>query len=905
MPCCSAAAACLLSAILGAAATIDSQDESLGTPVLQYSFEADNDLDYDGLPDDWIRRKGSAFPRYVKIGIDSLVGSDGKQSLRIDANGAAAILYSPVNIPQARIDELHTYRFRGKIRTHGLTRDAAVISVSLLNHRRQRVQRFLTPMITGTSDEWQTVELKSIVPLPDVRFVVIGCHLAPGEDPGIGGSAWFDDLRLTRFPRLEVASNYFAHFRNEDQPVDVEAHVSGLDDGHDYQLRFQFFDADGILLEERQEKMAADAAAAHASDAAPPRRPKPISWRLSQQPPPGYYRVSATLLRDGQPSIHEQTSLAVMRLVERPRLRGEFGWTIETPPLKVDADTLVNIAAQSGINWIKYPVWNSVRPDDRQYTGDLSQFFDKLDAQNITTIGVFSDPPQRLREKFARNWLGVSEIFSSPPSLWTPTVEPVVARFSSTIRKWQLGDEEDTSFEGLSDYAGTLSRVHDEINRIGLNADLGVSWRRDLPMPDIPPRTLGFVSLRETKPLPMDDLLAAWKAPRDARHSRWLVLQPQLLPTDPDDRANQLVRQMLAARMAGVQAVFMARVLNGQVGLLNPDGSPTDLYLPWRTTALALQNAEFLGEITLPQKSRNAVFARDGEAILFVWNDDPLGATEELYLGEQVVEQDLWGRTKPLPISGPMRLQTIAVGKTPKILRGCSEPIARWRMAAQFEVGAMRSEYGSHQDAILGRNTFSLGVSGKITLETPNRDAREIGAPGDPLLHENDTGWQAEPREWTLNAAAQEPFRLPVFLTLPSDANLGNAQMKLTFDITADRPYRFQVLCPYRIGSGDVSLHVTDRKLPDGRLEIEQTVINSTSPVEILEFRCSLLVPGSRRQKVRVTKLGAGEDRKFYYLPDAEAFRGKELRLKLEQEGGGRILNYKWTVGATWLETAS
>jgi hypothetical protein len=124
--------------------------------------------------------------------------------------------------------------------------------------------------------------------------------------------------------------------------------------------------------------------------------------------------------------------------------------------------------------------------------------------------------------------------------------------------------------------------------------------------------------------------------------------------------------------------------------------------------------------------------------------------------------------------------------------------------------------------------------------------------------------------------------------------------MKVTFHITADRPYRFQVLCRYQVGAGDIALRVTDRKLPDGRLEIEQEVVNSTNPAEVLDFRCSLLVPGSRRQKVRITRLGVGKDRKFYYLPNADAFRGKELRLKLEQEGGGRILNYNWTVGKNW-----
>jgi hypothetical protein len=883
----------MICTVWGAAVVLESAD-SVGTPVAHYSFEPNEDLDYDGMPDDWIRRRGPQFPRYVKIGIDCSVGSDGEQSLRIDANGGGAILYSPVNAHQARIDALHTYRFRGKIRTQGLKQDAAVISVSLLNHRRQRVQRFLTEMVTGTHDEWKSVELNAIVPNADVRFIVIGCHLVPGEEPGIGGAVWFDDLTLTQSPRLEIASNFFSHFLSEDQPAQVTANVSGLDDGHRYALRFQFFDADDNLLDERNDPLTWSAG----SDSP---APDPITWVLRNQPPPGFYRVSATLLRDETPIQYEESSLAVMRLVDRSRLRGEFGWTFNARPQHIKPEALVNIAAQAGINWIKYPVWRSVRSDDRQYTAELSEFFDRLDDHHIATVGVFSDPPDELRDKFARNWLGVSEIFSTSTSLWGPSVEPVAARFSSTIRHWQLGDEDDSSFEGLSDLSGTLTRVHQEINRIGLNAELGVPWRRDRPAPNVAPRTLGFVSLRETEPLELDTLRAALKGAETSLHARWVVLQPSLLKGDRKERANQLVRQMIAAKMAGVDAVFVNRVIDGRNGLLHPDGSPTDLFLPWRTTALSLQEAEYLGEITFPQGSRNAVFARDGEAIIVIWSDKPTDRPEEFYLGENVVEVDLWGRTNPLSVSEATKEQRIVVGTTPKILRGCSEPIARWRLATQFEVGKIRSEYGSHEDAVLGHNTFPLGISGRVQLETPTQDqGKKPLFGGGPLLHQADSGWQAEPREWSLTAGTGESFRLPVFLTLPSDANLGEAWMKVTFHITADRPYRFQVLCRYQVGAGDIALRVTDRKLPDGRLEIEQEVVNSTNPAEVLDFRCSLLVPGSRRQKVRITRLGVGKDRKFYYLPNADAFRGKELRLKLEQEGGGRILNYNWTVGKNW-----
>ncbi len=51
-----------------------------------------------------------------------------------------------------------------------------------------------------------------------------------------------------------------------------------------------------------------------------------------------------------------------------------------------------------------------------------------------------------------------------------------------------------------------------------------------------------------------------------------------------------------------------------------------------------------------------------------------------------------------------------------------------------------------------------------------------------------------------------------------------------------------------------------------------------------------------------VTKLGQGKDRKIYVIPNAEALRGKALRLQAEEIDGLRVLNYEWVVGKRWGE---
>ena len=179
---------------------------------------------------------------------------------------------------------------------------------------------------------------------------------------------------------------------------------------------------------------------------------------------------------------------------------------------------------------------------------------------------------------------------------------------------------------------------------------------------------------------------------------------------------------------------------------------------------------------------------------------------------------------------------------------------------------------------MLGQNPFPQGVSGTATIHMPRE-------------------WKIEPSQWTLQLAAGEKFKLPLVLAFPPNSSLGQIDTQIEFDISADRPYRFTVRRPYKVGLGDVVMRVTERRTTDGQLEIEQRIINNTEPLEILNFNCSLSIPGERRQRKLVVKLSKGEDLKFYYLPDADAMQGQELWIRAEQINGRRVLNYRWFVG--------
>jgi len=845
--------------------------------VRRFSFESEDDRDFDRAPDDWTRRKGPSFPNYISTGIDRNTGKNGPQSLRFDVNGGPAIVYSPL----IRIDALHSYVFQGYMRTQRLKHDVAFVSVSFLNHKRQRVQRFLNRPVTGTHKDWVRVRIGPLAPRKDVRFVVIGCHLAEGKKLDIGGTIWFDDLWLGMLPQLSLVSNFHTHFVQPLAKIRITSEVSGLDSGHTYQLNIRTVDSTDQVIGATTRPLAADLVPKDANIRVDDLSKKQhVVWELPSQKY-GFYRVFSTLERDGDVILEKQTTFAVMDLVER-KDRGEFGWSVSEVNSALSGHELADVAAQAGINWIKIPLWESVYSEDQQLPARISELFELLTHRHITTVGLLNKPPEEMRRKFARDWSGISEIFTMSPAFWAPSLDPVIARYSSNVRHWQLGGDRDYSFVGMRALPETIQAVKREFDRIGRDPRIGVNWDWNTPLPSRSKLPHSFIGLNRRKTEEDTSIIEKLRKSDASRMPRWVLLEPLARSKHSlEDRGADLVWRMVDAKIGGAEAIFASDVFDPEHGILNENGSPTPLFLPWRTTALALQGAEYLGSIRLPGGSLNSIFAHENEVVLVVWSPEPI--EERIYLREGVVTIDVWGRQQVVPIESGTKRQILNVGPVPKIFRGCSEPVARWRMAVHYEAGRAKSTTEGHTETIMGANYFRQGVNGTATLHLPRGE------------------WQAEPKAWkSLSIGPKEQFKLPTLIKLPPNTTLGNFSTWIEFDIVADRPYKFRVYRDYQVGIGDVAVYVTDRRLADGRLELEQVITNDTSPLETLNFSCSLFVPGRRRQKQLVTKLGRGEDRKLYYVRDGLALRGQELWLRAEQIDGNRVLNFKWTVGKNW-----
>ena len=841
--------------------TFDNADE-----VRRFSFEpAEEDPNNYLQPNKWSRRRGPGFPPYVRARIDRKMAYHGRQSLVVELNGAQFAYYSPL----IDVDGERSYILRGRIRSTDLHNDAAMVSVSLLDATRKRVQRILSSPVTGQHDDWAAVEIGPFRPGPEVRFLVVGCHVAQGEKTDVRGQVWFDDLWLGSMPLLELSPGSGLHFLQPHEKISIHAHARGLTAGRPHRLHLRLEDSAGKALKEDDFDLTGEAASAPKADLL-----SPIAWDLPTFPN-GFYRVHATLDRAGATVLAKETSFVVMDSAPG-ETSGEFGWSVGSGPGDLPLTELAEIASRSGVNWLKLPLWSAGYSEQKS---DLSRskmtvFLDQLENHKITLVGLLSDPPPELTDKYAHHWVGISKIFTMDRKFWYPSLEPIIARHSFRIHHWQLGGELDDSFVGLAALPQTLTSIKNEFDHIGRDARIGFHWKWNHAFPNIPQSANSFLSLGALPWIDGGELRTNLEQSQSASLARWVLLAPLARSEQPAPvRAADLARQMLAAKLGGAEAIFAADPFDRERGLLNPDGSPTEMYLPWRTVALALKEAKYMGQFDMAHGSPNAVFERGNEIVMVVWNSQP--TIEEYYLGEQAEAVDLWGQRKALALDPATQAQTLEVGTTPLIIRGCSVPVAQWRLAVKYAKGRISSESGQHEEAIVGLNTFPQGLTGKLTVHFP-------------------AGWEIEPAQSTLHAGRGEKFKLPMLLTFPRDASLGEFRTWIDFEVAADRPYKFRVYLPYRLGLEDVDLKVISRRTPDGRLEVEQRIINNTEPLEILEFNCSLIIPKQVRQRHFVTRLGKGEDQRFYYVPDA--MRGDELLLRAEQVDGRRVLTFKWKV---------
>ena len=911
-------AALIIVAALGGAPTDAAVEHAV--EVYRCDFGRSVDRDYDGWPDGWTRRRGGEYYEFLKITLET--DPDGQGSLRIGMNGGAAAVFAPPVDISARF----SYLLEADIRTQDLRHEGAYVLLSFYDPLGNLLENHRSPVF-GSSSKWQTLRIGPITSAdPRASRAVISLHVEPrSRRHDLSGSVSFANLRLSRLPRITVKAGNESHLFTSLEDVEISCELSGITE-RSAEISFELLDVHGNKLAAHRDRLVfsgtarpvtiADNSAAEGLADGYVGRAK---WR-PKLPDFGFYRVQVSLYGEGRSSLARTTTLVVVPPARRAA-RGEFGWSLAAGEAPYDLGSLADLLGEAGIQWAKYPLWF----DDQDFAAadKLAWFAERLSLQRIELVGVLDQLPSESdsatgppRSQFVADVLNDADV-------WKTALNPVLTRLSLKVRYWQLGSDEDFSLVGSARLPEKISEVQAHMRYFSPETHVGFGWRWLVPEPPAGARAWEFLSLGSDPPLTAEEIgrylavpaadaasevraaqspatkrgapaaprpvkestglssrvtgrLAARRlpvSPRTRPSQRWLILEP-LLRQDYDltTRARDLVMRMVAAKIHGAEAIFLPRPFHPDRGLMNVDGTPGELFLPWRTGALALAGAEYLGSWQLPGGSTNHVFARDGMAMMVLWNDRPV--TERMYFGEEISQCDMWGRrTIPKTVtSGDFVEQEVEVSPLPTFLIGLSEAVARWQVALTFDRASLESVFGRDQVlTILCESGLEQGVGGSLVLNAP-------------------ASWTFDrtPRRFKLSEG--EGLSQPIRIVLQQDANSGPQPLQIDVEMTADRSYRFRIYRTLQLGLDDVKIEMTTRLRDDGILIVEQHLTNLTD--NFMNFQSVLFPPGRRRQTRQVMNFGRGKNTVIFLLPRGEELIGQKLWLRAEEIGGSRILNY-------------
>ena len=839
----------------------------------------------------------------------------GRHCLKITVNGGAAVVESPP-IP---VRSLFSYVLEGAIRTEGLENDEVFFSLTFYDENNQRLQ-------TEASERFRLVknwkELR-VGPLSSdhtsASYAIISLHLVPAEHADLKGAVYLDDVWFARLPRLVLTTSSEHNVYTDFDAVEITCEVSGILE-RDPLMRFEVVDVFSKAIAKTEHRLEGRVVAEKSSSASEAFTSKVESqagfagtakWKPAIADY-GYYQFRVALYaranEDGVEKLidEEKVSFAVVRSQRVPS-HGEFGWTLPNGDDPVPLAALEQLVGHVGINWLKFPVWYSEKDTGRP--DKLVRFAERLSLSQIELIGLLHDPPPELSQHFGEGTATAADIFASDSQVWTPSLEAVMTRLSLKIRWWQLGLDQDHSFVNYPNLPSKIASIKRDLYKFGQEAFVGIGWRwiNEPISGEVPWRFLSLSASPELTPDNLQEYLkpegksdeqnqtheakqvdvslksdskkeAVSNAVVDLSSKvvaplRWVVVEP--LPRgqyDQETRATDLIHRMLSAKMGGADGIFIPKPFSTERGLMNDDGTPGELLLPWRTTALSLAGTEYLGSIRMPSGSHNHIFTRDAEAMMVIWNETP--TEEQLYLGDEVQITDIWGRITDLSIDDDVqdRRQTFTVGPLPVFITGINGPIMRMRMSFRFARDQLPSVFDqSHDEAIVMTNFFPTGIQGRVKINTPSV-------------------WTVE-KEMDVSMAGGERFEQAFQIELPFDANTGRQEIRVDFDIDADRNYKFSVYRHIDIGLGDVVVDVVTTLNKRGDLEVQQILTNHTD--EPLTFNCTLFAPGRRRMRTQVLQLERGTDTRTFRLSNGDELIEKMILLRLEEVDGQRVLNYR------------
>jgi hypothetical protein len=897
------------------AVTVESTraDDGVGlSTIAKWDFGTEEDVQADRWPDGWTRLKDSKHPGFIPIQIDrkSVMGADSIEAdqtrrllaklylgwqtqqspweiipetipapvekfveqtlvdpyLRVDMDGSSAEVYSP-KIP---VDDASLYGLQLDARCD--TEDfAAKGRLRFFDRSGKLIFQTETANVPGDAS-WQTLRTQGTYDAPDgIAAIQAALIIEPRTAKATHAVIGFDRIRIVQMPKIRLMLDRTSQLYRPKETVNVQLFASGLRKGTT-RVELILYDHEGVAVanESRELNHAQNVLTSTSSNPFASRWEGYCDWKLNNLQP-GYYEIVTQLKRSNAVFFQNRENFAVVPLPQNSALDPRFGWSLDNRVLGWSLDQLISLIREGGTGCIKIPIWFDANAPLQQ--DKMCETVDRIQALGIRCVGIIQPlAAQTNGDKTQDSELAQGTALEDP-NMWQPQLEPVFRAMCMRLVDFQVGTDQDTQYGSNPRYEEMLSWIKRILRRYGTEPTMTLAKNPWLHFSNTTSVDRWQWSIDET--IAESEWSQAIIDP-NSRYPDWTCITPisanvYSLSTRTKDLAARMVASIRPVN-GKMSTAWISEPFADDVGFLGTNGSPREMFLPYRTILEAIKRKEYIGEMSMDGGSRNALLASDSDSCLVVWSSSPV--TEQFFLGEQVDAIDSWGRKVDIEKTdtqfGPEH--RIQLDKWPVIIRGVDAKIAMWRMGVTMDQQRLDSLIGLPQQLnVRFNNPFSFPVSGRIDLVAPGVFANDMESA-------------------TFDVGASSEVSVPIDVLVRPDATSQDSPVRIVVSLNTSPPKRFSISKTLRIGNDDVEFETAYRISDSDELWLDIDAINHTD--KPTSFDCQLFIPERRNERIQIASVETRKTRTVV-LPKANELVYKTLWLRCVQLGTRRILNYR------------
>lgn len=856
--------------------------------IKTFDFDEAKLGNYEAMPIGWRRVERPGYPRFAAMQIDPNAGPTGPAFRLNLAGGATAAEYL------TRAIDVHPscdYEISASIRTDRLPFAVATLEAFYLDHALREIpgSRRSGRAVRGSEESdstWSRVTVRLSGGVDGARWMGLACAVRSDAAPadadqrlwpvirqGVQGGAWFDDIIVTRVPRvtLEPAtpSSVFVG-----RTARLRVGVAEID-AADLAATLTITDAFGRATLDRRIPVVSPAS--------------PIEETELPVPCPGRYTARVEVTSEGKmlaskslpfvcvggdascascqtglstPSPAVKAKDAIVRESSADIARG-IGLILEppSPDRLAEVLSLMDVLKPAAV---KLPLWRADLSDDAVVTGDAvtAALVEGLHRRGILVIGVLREVPSGLAAQYDSPRVGLLDVLRGPAAIWRPYLALTVTRFGSHVGLWQIGGDEDAATLEPAAIESAATAVQHELDSL-----IGAGRL-------VAPRMLGDARA----PAGMNKVYESYQArplvsarnqlALNAAKADWLTVCPmELIPGGAEAGLAEFAQRVLLGRCQSARIVFVKQPWHSRDAEEGGRLEPTEEFPILAALGGILRGRDAVEPLSPGEGVRGFVLrgASDGSCSVVLWRDGPSGSGEALTwdIGDECQYFDATGR--PLPLGRATGGRTLAVGLLPSILTGVSE--SRMRALARFQVEPAVISPGPHPQSVRLKfiNPHTSPLYGLIRLTAPE-------------------GWGVSPAVVRVSLGAAGALETPLTVRVPSNQSSGRVEVLGRLEAAGDELDGMVLRAAVDVGSAALDVNVLTRA-EGTALRVYHRVTNRSESV--LNLRCVLLAPGRAEEQQMIRALGPGQSAvRAFVLPDAAALQDRAARVTVEQLDG-------------------